>query len=295
MPGQGHHYWLTMPCIHMTNVQVADYKKQQLNQKAKYTHLQEQPKVMVVDDIFLNRRLLCTGLKDHYPHPTQFKNGELAVQTYKTQAVENADMIIFMDINMPVMDGREATKAIRDYEKQQGLPPAIIIAVTGNNTAAERKLALEAGVDAFAAKPVQSPDLLKMVEQVYVQRQHQSSIGAQLLAAKEQMTALCRKLQASSEPPLKFKLEEVGCLINISCDGLTGYIAEAVLAQLRQDLCAIPVFQTLLPSLNGEQLCLQMATAAAARAVYVFLSTSGLPQAGLEQAPLSRPRTMSWS
>ena len=150
-------------------------------------------------------------------------------------------------------------------------------------------------MDAFAAKPVQGPDLLKMVEQVYVQRQRQSSIGAQLLAAKEQMTELCRKLQASSKPALKFKLEKVGCLINISCDGLTGYIATAVLNQLQQDLYAIPVFQTLLPFLNGEQLCLQMVTAAAARAVYLFLSTSDLPQAGLEQAPLSRGRTMSWS
>ena len=97
-------------CIHMTNVQVADYKKQQLNQKVKYTHLQEQPKVMVVDDIVLNRKLLCTGFKDHYPHPTQFKNGEQAVQAYKTQAVKNAYMIILWILICQLWTGAKQQK-----------------------------------------------------------------------------------------------------------------------------------------------------------------------------------------
>lgn len=70
---------------------------------------------------------------------------------------ENYDMVL-MDIKMPVMDGLEATVAIK--EKHPDLP---IVALTANAFDSDRQLALEAGCQDFLAKPVSSDLCLKVI------------------------------------------------------------------------------------------------------------------------------------
>ena len=103
---------------------------------------------LVVDDIELNREIAAALLRDTGAWVECAKNGRRCVEKVSSAATGTYDLIL-MDINMPVMDGLQATKTLR----QMGftLP---IIAMTANTGERERQAALEAGMDAFTAKPI---------------------------------------------------------------------------------------------------------------------------------------------
>lgn len=70
--------------------------------------------------------------------------------------------IIFMDINMPIMDGLESTRRIRAVERSMGLKPAMIVALTALASPQARQEAYSSGVDLFITKPVRFKDIEQM-------------------------------------------------------------------------------------------------------------------------------------
>ena len=110
-------------------------------------------RILVAEDNDSNFILMTYILKRQYEFE-RAKNGQEAVEM-----VEKSDYdIILMDIKMPVMDGLEATKVIK--EKHPDLP---IVALTANAFDSDRQLALEAGCDDFLSKPVSSESCLKTI------------------------------------------------------------------------------------------------------------------------------------
>lgn len=111
-------------------------------------------KILVAEDNDSNFVLMSYILKKYYQFE-RAKNGQ--------EAVEKADNggydIILMDIKMPIMDGLEATKAIK--EKHPDLP---IVALTANAFDSDRQLAIEAGCDDFLSKPVSSEACLETIK-----------------------------------------------------------------------------------------------------------------------------------
>ena len=87
---------------------------------------------LAADDNPINLRLLSTFVeKLHHKHSLA-TNGLEAVLAYKNACSKNVRFdVILMDINMPEMDGLEATREIRAYERDEGLEPVTIIALTG--------------------------------------------------------------------------------------------------------------------------------------------------------------------
>ena len=71
-----------------------------------------------------------------------------------------------MDINMPVLNGFEATRMIRAFEQQHGLRPAHIIALTGLGSASAQQEAYGSGVDLFLTKPVRLKELTKLLIEI---------------------------------------------------------------------------------------------------------------------------------
>jgi len=72
--------------------------------------------------------------------------------------------IILMDIQMPVMDGIQATRLIRDYEKKNKLKKSVIIAVTAHTKEGEKQNLLDAGMNLYMSKPFKTSDLTEMLD-----------------------------------------------------------------------------------------------------------------------------------
>jgi len=119
-------------------------------------------RVLLVDDVDINREIVLSLLE-----PTQLEidcaeNGYIAVQMYK----ENPDAydIIFMDVQMPEMDGYQATKQIRamDLPRAKKIP---IIAMTANVFREDVERALASGMDAHIGKPVDFDEVIKKINE----------------------------------------------------------------------------------------------------------------------------------
>ncbi|MDR3549357.1 MAG: response regulator [Candidatus Pacebacteria bacterium] len=111
----------------------------------------EEPKtVLVVDDNVMNRLVVCGMMRKYAFDLIEAENGVVAVEKYK-HVMSRRNVLILMDIDMPVMDGIEATREIR---KLQCGPKPYICALTAFASEQMRRRAFEAGMDQFLSKPL---------------------------------------------------------------------------------------------------------------------------------------------
>jgi CheY-like chemotaxis protein len=90
------------------------------------------------------------------PHSTAI-NGQEALDKFRLNPARFC--CILMDINMPVMDGLESTRQIRQFERQQKLDPVTVIAITGLGSQSAREEAFASGLDLFLTRPVRMNEL----------------------------------------------------------------------------------------------------------------------------------------
>lgn len=126
---------------------------------------------LVVDDNKINLQLLVMFMRKQKIAYTEAENGQEALDRFKEAFLPGPGAdgpgrlfdVILMDINMPVMDGMEATKRIREFEDENGIPRTTIIALTGLASAQAQEEALAAGIDVFLPKPVKFARLQKLL------------------------------------------------------------------------------------------------------------------------------------
>jgi CheY-like chemotaxis protein len=116
--------------------------------------------ILLVDDNEDNRMLILSYLKKSPFKVDIAENGKIALD--KVQAGNQYD-VIFMDMQMPVMDGLTATLLIRKWEVENSKKPMSILALTANALKEEVRRCLDAGCNAHIAKPVKKIVLLKAV------------------------------------------------------------------------------------------------------------------------------------
>lgn len=119
----------------------------------------DQMRVLVAEDNKTNRLVLSKMVKTVDINLKFAKNGEEAVRLYS----ECEPHLIFMDISMPVIDGKEATRTIRKAETLTGTHVPIV-AVTAHAMASDAEEILAAGIDHYMAKPVRKQVLLDWIE-----------------------------------------------------------------------------------------------------------------------------------
>lgn len=118
-------------------------------------------RILLVEDHPVNQKLAATILKKWGHQVTIANNGQEGV----AQAIACAWDLIFMDMQMPVMGGLEATRAIRQHEAEHGghVP---IVAMTANAMEADQLACMEAGMDDFVAKPFNVATVKAAIERV---------------------------------------------------------------------------------------------------------------------------------
>jgi two-component system sensor histidine kinase/response regulator len=118
-------------------------------------------RVLLAEDNPINRRLV-TALLEKRGHPVvTVDNGRSAVEAVAAQAFD----VVLMDLQMPELDGLEATAAIRNAELGTGrhLP---IVALTAHAMKGDRERCLAAGMDAYLSKPIRTAELVTLVDQL---------------------------------------------------------------------------------------------------------------------------------
>jgi CheY-like chemotaxis protein len=119
-------------------------------------------RILVAEDATDNRFLIEAYLRTEPCTVTFVQDGEQAVE----KATSNDYDLILMDVQMPKKDGLAATRAIRQWECEQGRKPVPILALTANAFEEDIQRSLQAGCNAHISKPVKKRVILKAIRDI---------------------------------------------------------------------------------------------------------------------------------
>lgn len=116
-------------------------------------------RVLVAEDNMINQKVAMINLRQ-LGHDVEIAvNGQMAVDMY----INGEYDIILMDIQMPILDGLEATLAIRKHEEENKLPQTRIVAITANAMKEDKDNCFEVGMNDYITKPFRSEDLIRVL------------------------------------------------------------------------------------------------------------------------------------
>ena len=121
-------------------------------------------RILLVEDNELNREIAQAILTDAGFEIEEAEDGSIAVEKVRVSEKGQYDLIL-MDVQMPQMDGYEATKAIRALNEKE-LASIPIIAMTANAFEEDRRAAIEAGMNGHLAKPIDTEKLFEVLAEI---------------------------------------------------------------------------------------------------------------------------------
>ena len=121
-------------------------------------------KILLAEDNRVNQLLVVRLLQARGHEVMVVGDGQAALDALEEQSFD----LILMDIQMPEMDGLEATRILRERE-QKGHRPAPIIAMTAHAMKGDRDKCIEAGMTGYISKPIQPEQLFELMEDVMAQ------------------------------------------------------------------------------------------------------------------------------
>jgi PAS domain S-box-containing protein len=150
-PGEGSRFTITVP------VSTASAAPRG-NDVVAATPIRRAATVLVVEDNEVNRRVVTDYLESSGYQVAYAADGQAAID----QAVAVQPDVILMDIQLPVMDGLAATRAIKAHPELEDVP---VVALTALAMKGDAESCLEAGCDSYLAKPVDPDDVLRAIEE----------------------------------------------------------------------------------------------------------------------------------
>jgi two-component system, sensor histidine kinase and response regulator len=117
-------------------------------------------RILLAEDSPVNQRVAIALLEKWGHRVSVASNGRQAIAMFAKQDFD----LVLMDVQMPEMDGLEATRAIRTYEKHSGRHVPIV-ALTAHAMKGDRERCLDAGMDAYVTKPIRSKELARVIRE----------------------------------------------------------------------------------------------------------------------------------
>jgi CheY-like chemotaxis protein len=118
-------------------------------------------RILLAEDSVINQRVVLGFLKLQGHHVHVVNNGREALAALETDPFD----LVLMDVQMPEMDGYEATAAIRERDRQSGRHTPVV-AMTASAMKGDRERCLEAGMDDYIAKPITSRQLSRAIDAI---------------------------------------------------------------------------------------------------------------------------------
>jgi CheY-like chemotaxis protein len=159
--GKGSTFRVTLP-LHLGDVVAAAAATEPLQGATTQRVAQQQIKVLLVEDNEANQLVSVAMLSELGCETTIAENGLVAIDEFMRLRPD----VILMDCNMPVMDGFESTRRIRQLERDNGLPITPIVAVTAHVLEEVRQQCFAAGMDDHVSKPF-SLEQMREILQLY--------------------------------------------------------------------------------------------------------------------------------
>ncbi|OSM00147.1 ATP-binding protein [Magnetofaba australis] len=155
--GQGSCFTLTLSALLCDDA--LDYPGQDVSAQVAATAAEQAlgARILLADDSADNRLLIQAFLRNTACEISEARNGEEAVELFQRERFD----LVLMDIQMPQMDGLEATRRIRVWEAEQQRPPTPVLALSAHALTDQRMSSLEAGCQEHLIKPIRKATLLE--------------------------------------------------------------------------------------------------------------------------------------
>lgn len=118
--------------------------------------------ILLAEDNEINQRVAKYNFEKLGNKVDIANNGEIAIRKFR----ENKYDAVFMDVQMPKMDGLEATKRIREYENEKGLKATPIVAMTANVSKSDQQEFIKCGMDEYISKPFKINQLIEVINKI---------------------------------------------------------------------------------------------------------------------------------
>ena len=155
--GKGSEFTVTLPATYVEQAGT-DQEKEDLHFD---TEDIKGLKLLLAEDNMINAEIAKMMLLEAGFEVLHVENGQMALE--KIEEAHDVFDAILMDVQMPVMNGYEATKAIRELESDRKSPRIPVIAMTANTFEDDKKNAHEAGMDDHIGKPYQQEEMIRKV------------------------------------------------------------------------------------------------------------------------------------
>ena len=167
-PGKGSTFWFTFEAEETGASEFVEQEVEEYSLLQDTIFVGEAPRVLLVDDNEINRQVASTILSKAGCAVDLAINGFDAVEKVKKKSYQ----VVFMDIQMPEMDGISATAEIKKLHLN---PEPVIVAMTAYSMQDERDNILNAGLDDYLAKPIKANNLIRKVQQ-YIPEENQKEL-----------------------------------------------------------------------------------------------------------------------
>ncbi len=152
---------------------------------------------LVAEDNIINQKLIRATLENFSIEVTLTQNGKEAYEKRKSGDYD----IIFMDIQMPVMGGIDATKEILNYEREHNLEHIPIVALTANALKGDREKYIEAGMDNYASKPLNLLELKHIISKYFVDDKEKKESTPKMVAKEPKENKAKVEIENLITPP----------------------------------------------------------------------------------------------